>query len=86
LVKSAAGFQRSGKGVSVRGLYRTGRQLGSVVGTIAPDPRTQPLLAAFQPSRLRGIWQAFLLSWWLWILSSLVAIVAVFALVADAIA
>lgn len=85
LVHEAAGLQRAGRKMRLRSLVRSTRLLGSVIGSIAPDPRTQPLVAAFQPTRLRSIWLAVLVSWWLWILALTVAVVATFSLFVDAV-
>lgn len=85
LVDEAAGLQRGTGKVRLRGAFRSARLLGSLVEAISPDPRTQPLVAAFHPARLRGIWLAAIASWWLAMVSSVVAIVAAVSLLADAI-
>lgn len=85
LVQQAAGLSRAGRGMRLRGLYRSTRLLGSVIGSVAPDPRTQPLVAAFQPTRLRSIWLAVLWSWWLWMLAFAIAVVATANLLVDAV-
>ncbi len=85
LVQQAAGMQRSGGKLRLRGAFRSARLLGSLVDSIAPDPRTQPLVAAFSPVRLRSIWLAVLLSWWMAVLASLFAVVAVVTILIDAI-
>jgi hypothetical protein len=70
----------------VRGLYRTSRFVGSLVSRVSPDPDEQPLLAAFHPVRLRALWLAVIVTWWLWFVSVLLATVAVFQLAIDAVA
>lgn len=86
LVKEAAGMQRSGGKLRLRGAFRSARLLGSLVDSIAPDPRTQPLVAAFSPVRLRSIWLAVLVSWWMAVLASLFAVVAAVTILIDAVA
>lgn len=85
LVDEAIGLHRSQGKVRLRGLVRSTRLVGSLVDSVAPDPKAQPLIAAFQPSRLRVLWLAVITAWWLAIVSSCIAAVAAVYIVVDSI-
>lgn len=86
LVTEAAGLYKSSGKVRLRGGFRAARLVGSLVDSVAPDPKTQPLVAAFAPSRLRSIWLGVLTAWFFAIVAWMLAIVAVVSLIVDAIA
>jgi len=61
------------------------RQVTDLTGRVAPDPKVQPLLGAFTPARLRGLWWASLASLWLWFISMLIAGLALLTLLVGSI-
>ena len=85
LVDEAVGLQRSQGKVRLRGLVRSSRLVGSLVESVAPAPKAQPLIAAFQPSRLRTLWLSVIAAWWLAIVTSCIAAVAAVYIVVDSI-
>ena len=80
----SSGQSGTGRRMKLRTLFKASRMVGDVVERAKPDPITMPLLSAFQPTRLRGIWFSMMLSVWLWMLASLVAVIAGMALVVRA--
>lgn len=86
VVDQALALQKGSGKVRVRGAFKGARLVSSLIGSVAPDPKAQPLVAAFHPTRLRSIWLAVLASWWLAILAMVLAMVSAVAIIADAIA
>ncbi len=86
LVTEAAGLQRASGKVRLRGGFRSVRLISSLVESVAPDPKTQPLVAAFAPSRLRSIWLGVLTAWFFAIVAWTLAIVAAVSLIVESIA
>lgn len=72
--------------IRLRGVLRTSHMVGAVLDRVHPDPRSQPLLAAFTPANLRRIWLGVIASCWLWLLSLVIAIIASFKLVLEILA
>jgi hypothetical protein len=86
LVREAASLQGAKGGIRLRNAVRGLRLTTSMMEAMAPDPVSQPLVAALRPSHLRAVWSAVVMAWVFGILASLVGIVAAAALAAEAIA
>jgi hypothetical protein len=60
------------------------RLASTLVGQARPDPKRHPLLVPFRPELLRATWLAVIVSLWAWLATSVLAMVAVVALLAGA--
>ena len=69
----------------LRGVWKSSKLVRQLVEVAKPDPTAQPLVAAFTPERLRGLWAGLITAWWLWLISLGVSVVAGLTLVARAI-
>lgn len=76
--RGGAPRRRLGRGLGVLRLAST------VVGQARPDAQRHPLLVPFRPERLRATWLAVVVSLWAWLATSVLALVAVVALLARA--
>ncbi|MFC0315591.1 hypothetical protein ACFQNE_11005 [Gordonia phosphorivorans] len=55
-----------------RSLWQMARLVGSFTGRVAPDPKRQPLLAAFMPVYLRTLWLVVIVTAWSLVLAAVV--------------
>lgn len=69
--------------VKLGGLWPATRTVARLVGKVQPDPRSQPLLAAYSPANLKTAWLWIIAAWWLWVFALLVAMAAAGTLIVD---
>ncbi|MEO6629227.1 MAG: hypothetical protein ABIP03_11745 [Aquihabitans sp.] len=86
LITKASDLHRGGPKLGVRSIWKTSKLVGQLVQNVTPDPVRQPLLAAFEPERLRKVWTSLFVAGWLWFAAVLVSFVAAFALIVRVIA
>lgn len=66
--RRAAGAAAKARGVSrARRALSTGRMVSAVIGLAQPDPKRHALLVPFTPERLRHLWLAVTVAFWLWL-------------------
>jgi hypothetical protein len=81
-----AGQLRSRKAAKAAGLGRmrralsTGRLVSSVIGLASPDPVRHRYLVPFTPERLKNLWLAILVGLWAWLVSAVIASMALLSL------
>ncbi|MGN6696422.1 MAG: hypothetical protein ACTHN0_19745 [Aquihabitans sp.] len=85
-----AGMVRSGKGAKAAGVGRTrrwlrnGRLISRVIGLASPDPERHRYLVPFTPDRLKNLWLAILIGLWAWLISAVIASLALLSLAVQA--
>ncbi|WP_421121340.1 hypothetical protein ACE2AJ_08355 [Aquihabitans daechungensis] len=81
-----AGQVRARKAAKAAGLGRfrralgTGRLISRVIGLASPDPERHRYLVPFAPDRLRNLWLAILVGLWAWLVSAVIASLALLSL------
>ena len=73
-VAKAAGRGRMRRALS------TGRLISRVIGLASPDPERHAYLVPFTPDRLKNLWLAVLIGLWAWLVSAVIASLALLTL------
>lgn len=73
-VAKAAGRGRARRALS------TGRLISRVIGLASPDPERHAYLVPFTPDRLKNLWLAVLVGLWAWLVSAVIASLALLTL------
>ncbi len=85
-----AGTVRARKAAKAAGLGKvrramsTGRLISSVIGLASPDPERHAYLVPFAPDRLKNLWLAILVGLWAWLVSAVIASMALLSLAVQA--
>lgn len=72
-------------GGKLRRALASGRTISAVIGLAQPDPKRHALLVPFTPERLRNLWLAITVGFWLWIAAAVLALWAVWAVLLRAV-
>lgn len=75
--------RRSAKAAGVgraRRAINSGRLISRVIGLASPDPERHRYLVPFTPDRLKNLWLAVLVGLWAWLISAVIASLALLSL------
>jgi hypothetical protein len=78
---------RAGKAARLGRMRRalaTGRLVSAVIGLASPDPERHAYLVPFTPDRLKNLWLAILFGLWAWLVSAVLASLALLTLAIQA--
>jgi hypothetical protein len=68
----------------MRRALATGRLISGVIGLASPDPERHAHLVPFTPDRLKNLWLAIVLGLWAWLVSAVIASLALLTLAIQA--
>jgi hypothetical protein len=78
-VRARKAAKRAGLGRMRRALS-TGKLISSVIGLASPDPQLHRYVIPFTPDRLKNLWLAVIIGLWTWLISAVIASVALLSL------
>lgn len=80
-VRKRQGRKAKAAGVGrARQALNSGRMISRVIGLASPDPERHRYLVPFTPDRLKNLWLAILVGLWAWLISAVIASLALLSL------